>query len=150
METLITLLGTFLISLIIQKIWLKEYKFALAGRIAMAAMLVLTTIGHFLFTEGMAMMIPFLPFPIEIVYITAFIELSAAIGLLLPKYKTPTGWFLILFFILLLPANIYAAANHINIETAAYDGEGLDYLWFRIPLQLLFIVWVYWSAIRKS
>lgn len=150
METLITLLGTFSISLLIQKIWLKEYKFALAGRIAMAAMLVLTTIGHFLFAKGMAMMISFLPFPTAIVYITGFIELIAAIGLLLPKYKTPTGWFLILFFILLLTANIYAAANHINIETGTNDGEGLNYLWFRIPLQLLFIVWVYWSAIRKS
>ncbi len=150
METLITLLGTFLISLIIQKIYLKEYKFALAGRIAMAAMLILTTIGHFLFAKGMAMMISFLPFPIEIVYVTGVIELLAAIGLLLPKYKTPTGWFLILFFILLLPANIYAAVNHINIQTGAYDGEGLDYLWFRIPLQFLFIIWVYWSTIRKS
>lgn len=150
METLITLLGTFSISLIVQKIYLKEYKFALAGRIAMAAMLVLTTIGHFLFTKGMAMMIPFLPFPKEIVYVTGFIELIAAIALLLPKHKTLTGWFLILFFILLLPANIYAAANHINIKTGTYDGEGLDYLWFRIPLQLLFIVWVYWSTLRKS
>jgi len=150
METLITLLETFSISLIVQKIYLKRYKFALAGRIAMAAMLVLTTMGHFLFTKGMAMMIPFLPFPTEIVYATGFIELLAAIGLLLPKYKTPTGWFLILFFIVLLPANIYAAAKHINIETADYDGESFSYLWFRIPLQLLFIVWVYWSAIRKS
>ncbi|OJX49592.1 MAG: hypothetical protein BGO88_15245 [Flavobacterium sp. 38-13] len=150
METLITLLGTFSISLIIQKSYLKEYRFALAGRIAMSTMLVLTATGHFLFTKGMAMMIPFLPFATEIVYVTGLIELIAAIGLLLPKYKKVIGWFLILFFILLLPANIYAASSHIDIQNATYNGEGLDYLWFRIPLQLVIIVWVYWSAVRKS
>jgi hypothetical protein len=29
----------------------------------------------------------------------------------------------------------------------AFDGNGLNYLWFRVPLQILFIVWVYFSLI---
>lgn len=148
METIITLLGTFLVSLIVLRIKDKQYKFALSGRIAMSAMLVLTAVGHFLFTKGMAMMLPdFVPYRIELVYLTGFIELAAAIGLLLPKYSKTTAWLLIVFFIFLLPANIYAAMHHVNLQTAAFDGSGPEYLWFRIPLQLFFIVWVYLSAI---
>lgn len=151
METEITLLGTFLVSLIVLRIKHKQYKFALSGRIAMSAMLVLTAVGHFLFTRGMAMMLPdFVPYRIELVYLTGIIELAAAIGLLLPKYSKTTAWFLIIFFIVLLPANIYAAMHHVNLQTAAFDGSGPDYLWFRIPLQLFFIVWVYLSAIYSK
>lgn len=149
METLITLLGTFAAALIILKISRKKYEFALAGRIAMAAMLVLTALGHVLFTDGMALMIRFLPFNREIVYLTGLIELAAAVGLLLPQFKLRTAWFLIFFFIVLLPANIYQAIHHINLATATFDGAGLSYLWFRIPLQVLFIVWIYYSTIRK-
>lgn len=148
METEIILLGTFLISLIVLRIKYKQYKFALSGRIAMSAMLVLTTVGHFLFTKGMAMMLPdFIPYRFELVYFTGFIEMAAAIGLLLPKYSKATAWLLIIFFIVLLPANIYAAIHRVNLQTAAFDGSGPEYLWFRIPLQLFFITWVYLSAI---
>ena len=38
--------------------------------------------------------------------------------------------------------------NHVNYETGASDGNGMKYLWFRIPLQVFFILWVYWSALR--
>lgn len=125
METVITLVGTFLVSLIVLRIKYKQYKFALSGRIAMSAMLVLTAVGHFLFTRGMAMMLPdFIPYRIELVYLTGFIELAAAIGLLLPKYSKTTAWLLIIFFIVLLPANIYAAIHRVNLQTAAFDGNG--------------------------
>jgi uncharacterized membrane protein len=151
METEITLLGTFFISLIVLRIRYKEYKFALSGRIAMSAMLVLTAMGHFLFTKGMAMMLSdFIPFKIGIVYFTGILELAVAVGLLIPKIRVITAWLLIVFFVLLLPANIYAAMHHVNLQTATLDGKGPDYLWFRVPLQLAFIGWVYLSAIRPS
>ncbi|MGH2645000.1 MAG: hypothetical protein ACRDE2_13690, partial [Chitinophagaceae bacterium] len=59
-----------------------------------------------------------------------------------------TGWLLILFFILILPANISAATRHIDYQKPIAEGNGLAYLWFRIPLQILFIVWTYLSAIK--
>lgn len=149
METIITLLGIFMLSMILFKIIQGDYKIALSGRIAMSAMLVLTAVGHFMFAKGMAMMLPdFIPFRIEIIYFTGIIELTAAIGLLVPRMQIKTAWWLILFFILLLPANIYAAMKHVNLQEANFNGEGLNYLWFRIPLQLFFIGWVYRFAIR--
>lgn len=150
METLIILLGTFTITLLIARLVTKKFEIAMAGRIAMSVMLVFTAIGHFAFTKGMAMMISFLPCPIAIVYLTGIIELIAAAGLLIPKTRVLTGRLLILFFIVLLPANIYAAYHNINLQSADYSGKGISYLAFRIPLQLLFIAWVYYASIRNQ
>lgn len=150
METLIILFGVFASALLIVRLITKRFEFSQAGRIAMAAMLVFTAIAHFAYAKGMAMMISFLPWSTEIVYITGIIELAATAGLLIPKITLLTGKLLIVFFIVLLPANIYAACNNINLQTADYSGKGISYLWFRIPLQLLFILWVYYATIRNQ
>jgi len=149
MKPLIVLLLTFIISLLTIKLLRDAYDFALAAIIAMSAMLVFTSIAHFVFAKGMVMMMPgVVPFKRELVYITGIIELGAAVGLLIPGYRVLTAWLLILFFILLLPANINAAIRHIDYRKGTYDGAGTSYLWFRVPLQILFILWVYFAAIR--
>jgi len=150
MKPLIVLLGTFIIALITIKILKKKYNWQLAGRIAMAVMLSFTAIGHFIFTEGMTAMIPdFFPFKRELVYATGILEIIFAIGLLIPKIQLKTGWVLILFFIAILPANIKASLENINYQTGELDGNGLEYLWFRIPLQILFIAWIYFTTIKE-
>ena len=149
MKPLIVLLLSFTISLIVIKITNKEYDFALSARIAMSIMLVFTAIGHFAFTKGMSMMIPqFIPFKENFVYLTGIFEILLAIGLLIPKLKVLSGWALIVFLLLMLPANIYASLNNVNYQKGTFNGHGIIYLWFRIPLQILFIIWVYISAIR--
>jgi uncharacterized membrane protein len=151
MEPEIVLLVAFVISLVILRKRHKGYQFALAGRIGMSAMLIMTTIGHFMFPKGMALMLPdFIPYKVALVYLTGILELLAAIGLLLLRFRTMTAWCLIVFFVLLTPANIYAAIKHVNLETATFDGPGLSYLWYRIPLQVFFIGWIYLSAIKYS
>lgn len=150
MAPLIVLLSAFLIASLIFKIQTKEYHFSKSARIAMAVMLCFTAIAHFAFTKGMAMMIPsFLPFKITIVWLTGFLEILLGVGLLIPKYRKASGLVLILFLILMLPANIYAAVHNVNYQEATFYGHGLAYLWFRIPLQILFILWVYLSAVKK-
>ena len=98
----------------------------------------------------MAMMIPdFIPNRLAIVYLTGVIEILGAIGLLLPSFRMTTGWLLIVFFILIVPANIHAAIRHLDFQNGNYNGNGINYLWFRIPLQMFFIGWVYYFAILK-
>ncbi|WP_461532007.1 DoxX family protein [Sinomicrobium sp.] len=151
MKPLTVLLGAFVVSLVITKVFRGSFELALSGRIAMAVMLVFTAIGHFAFTKGMSLMIPeFIPFKTEIVYLTGIAEIAFAIGLLLPNYRVITAWSLIIFLILVLPANIWAAIKQLDYQRATFDGNGLAYLWFRIPLQILFIVWTYLLAIYKS
>lgn len=149
MKPLIVLLAVFIVSLLTTKFVRGNFEFALSGRIAMAVMLLFTAIGHFVFTKGMSMMLPdFIPYKTEVVYLTGIIEIAGAIGLFIPNFRILTAWLLIAFFILILPANIYAALKHIDYQKGTFDGNGLTYLWFRVPLQILFIIWTYLSAIK--
>ena len=117
----------------------------------MSCMLVFTAIGHFVYTHGMSLMLPsYIPFRHGVIYLTGIIELFAAVGLLIPRLQHLTAWFLIIFFVLILPANIHAALNKIDFQTGTTNGNGIAYLWFRVPLQILFIWWTYYFGIRKE
>lgn len=91
----------------------------------------------------------FIPFKTQAVHFTGLLEIVFALGLFLPTYRILTATLLIVFFILILPANTYAAVKNLDYQKGTYDGNGLKHLWFRIPLQLFFIVWVYLSVIFK-
>lgn len=150
MKPLIVLLVTFLISCVIFKLTKNSFNYRLSGRVAMAVMLIFTAIGHFAFSKGMAAMLPdFLPSKNFIVLATGILELLFAVGLFSSKHQNLIGWLLIGFLIMVLPANIKASLQHINYQTGEFDGPGLNYLWFRIPLQMLFIIWTYFSTIRS-
>ena len=149
MKPLIILIVVFAIALGVIYLLQAKANINISGRIAMSVMLLFTSIGHFKFKDGMAMMLPdFIPAKKLMVVFTGFIEILAAIGLLIPSTIKITGILLIVFFVLILPANIYAAIKKVDLEKANYNGNGLNYLWFRIPLQLLFIGWVYCFALK--
>lgn len=92
------------------------------------------------------MMPPVIPYKIEMVYFTGLVEIAAAIGLMIPGLRHVTAGLLILFFILILPVNINAALRHIDLEKSNYEGNGPSYLWFRVPLQILFIAWTWYFS----
>lgn len=150
MKPLIVLLSAWTLTLIIYKFVHGTWLYARSGRIAMSVMLIFTALGHFLYPEGMAMMLPdFVPFKQAIIASTGILEIAAAVGILVPRWRWTTAWLLIGFFILILPANIYAAAHNIDYQTGSFEGPGLAYLWFRIPLQILFIVWTYLCCLKN-
>jgi|SRR5699024_3676255 len=150
MKPFIVLIITFTLHLLAYRIIKGNYNFALAARVAMSVMLLFTAIGHFAFTKGMIMMLPeFIPYKIFVIYLTGVIEIAAAVGLFIPDIRQVTAWLLIVFFILILPANIRAAIHQVDYQKGTFEGDGLNYLWFRVPLQLFFISWVYLSAIYK-
>jgi uncharacterized membrane protein len=98
----------------------------------------------------MAAMLPdFIPAITEVVILTGVLEIFLSIGLLLPNYRHTIAWVLIIFLILILPANIKAAIENINYQTGESNGEGLNYLWFRIPLQVFFLLWTYLTSIKN-
>jgi len=149
MKPFILLVIVFILSLAATRIFGGAFDYALSGNIAMAAMLLLTSLGHFRFTKGMSMMLPaFIPFKTAMVYFTGLVEIAAAIGLLLPRFRHLTGCWLIVFFVLMLPVNINAAIKKIDYEKGDYTGSGLSYLWFRVTLQVLFIGWVWFFSVK--
>ncbi|KQS40561.1 hypothetical protein [Pedobacter sp. Leaf194] len=120
-----------------------------AGNIAMAVMLLFTAIGHFKFRTSMAAMIPlFIPKKVEIVVLTGVLEILLGICLCIEETRFYAGIALILFFLAILPANIYAAKHQINYEDLYKPGPGIKYLWFRIPFQFFLIAWVWYFSVR--
>lgn len=149
MKPLFVLICVFVVSLIATKLFKQNVDYKLSGKIALAAMLFFTALGHFLYTRGMAMMIPdCIPFRIELVYLTGIIEIVAALGIFIPSLRVGIGILLMVFFVLILPANINASINQLNYETGTFDGKGFSYLWFRIPFQGLLILWTYFFVVK--
>ena len=149
MKPLIVLLLSFVISLLTLYFIRGQFEFAFSGRIAISVMLAFTTLGHFVYTKGMVMMISgFIPFEKEMVYVTGIFEITTAIGLHISQIEQLTGWALIIFFVVMLPANINAAITHVDYQKGTTDGSGINYLWFRVPLQVVFILWTYYFSIK--
>jgi len=149
MKPLFVLIVTFILSLLLIKLFNSGWNFRLAGNIAMSVMLVFTSIAHFAFSKGMTLMMPsFFPLKKQIVWGTGVLEIFAAIALLVPAWRSATAIALMVFFILIIPANINAAIKKVDYQKANYEGSGINYLWFRVPLQVFFIAWVYWFAYR--
>ena len=144
MKPLFVLLSSFLITILILR-WVNGgWDYRLAARIAMAVMLFFTAMAHFVFTRGMEMMVPaFVPFKKGMVYFTGIAEIAGGIVLLLDHWYGIASLLLILLFMLMLPANVYAALHHVDYEKGTLGGKGPTYLWFRVPLQAFFIAWIY-------
>ena len=149
MKPLLVLLVSFVLALVTLMLLTGYYKTALAARIGMSAMLLFTAIGHFAFTTGMVMMVPeIVPFKKMVVYLTGIFEIIVAACLLIEFTRVLTGYILVVFLVLMLPANINAAVKKVDFQKADHNGEGLAYLWFRLPLQIFFIAWTYFAAIK--
>ena len=114
---------------------------ATRGRIGLSFLFLFTGVGHYTRTLGMAQMVPpFLPYPVETIYITGVFELLGAVGLWIPALMRLTGIALILMLIGFLPINFYAAFNYVD-----FGGHGIGpiYLLVRVPYQILLIWWTY-------
>ncbi|GAA0671677.1 hypothetical protein GCM10010193_24930 [Kitasatospora atroaurantiaca] len=116
----------------------------------LAAMLVATGSAHFAPASVtvmpshaglVAMVPPFVPFPHAMVYATGVLELLGALGLVVAATRSTAGIGLAALFVLMLPANIYAA-----IDDVPLNGEPATPLWFRVPEQMVFITIALWAA----
>ncbi len=148
MAPLIILIFSFLIFLSVNKLFYKnKLSLSFQGRSAMAIMLIFTALAHFNQTDYMVEMLPdFIPYKKATVYITGIIEFLAAIGLFIKRTVKITAYLLILFYFLVLPANIIGSIKQVNL--GGMDA-GAPYLYFRIPLQFLFMIWIYYFGIKK-
>lgn len=149
MIPLLVLLGSFLFLLAVRSVY-KDLTLAWAGRLAFAVMLLFAGTSHFYLTKGMVMSLPaFVPARETLVYLTGVIEIVLAFALVLAKNKRPVARWIIAFLVMALPSNIYAALNHVDMKNATYTGAGPLYLFFRVPLQLFFIAWVYYFSMHQ-
>ena len=118
------------------------------GRISLALLFLFTGLGHFVNPEPMAAMLPpWVPARVPIIYLTGVLEWAGAIGLLVRRYSRVAGICLLAFLVAVFPANVFAALNNVNM--GGHDA-GPAYLLVRGPFQLLLMWWAYHFAIRRA
>ena len=86
---------------------------------------------------------PYLPYHLELTYISGFFEILGGIGVLIQRVRTLAGYGLILLLVLVFPANIYMLFN--NVEREGWTLFSF-LLILRLPLQLIVIWWVRWCT----
>ncbi|HSI87631.1 MAG TPA: DoxX family membrane protein [Pyrinomonadaceae bacterium] len=147
MAPLIFLIVTFGITALADRYFLKgRLGLSLAGRIAMAVMLLVTGITHFTNTDEMIKMMPDpMPWKREMVYFTGVCEFLAIPGLIWERTRRLAAILLIVFFVAVLPANVVGSMKQVQMGGMEY---GTVYLWFRVPLQIFFIWWTWYFALR--
>ena len=93
----------------------------------------------------LAMMPSYLPWPEELHRFAAGAEILGGIGLLLRPLRRWAGWGLLALLAAVFPANVHIAMH---------GWKGFDIpswvLWVRLPFQLVFAAWVWWTAIAPG
>ena len=84
---------------------------------------------------------PYLPYELELVYISGLFEILFGGMLLFKKTRFLAGWGLILLLIAVYPANIYLAQTN----GAAMNTTPLI-AWGRLPVQFIFVGLAYWHS----
>jgi uncharacterized membrane protein len=117
-------------------------------RIALRWLLAIAMVGigvlHFVDAQAfVAIMPPWIPWHLAMVYISGFFEIAGGVGLLIPQTRRAAGWGLIALYIAVFPANLHMAINDVPL-----NGEHLPpaMLWGRLPFQLVFIALAYWVS----
>ena len=118
------------------------------ARVATGIAFVLIGISHFIVPGTyLAMMPPFLPAPIFLIYLSGFFEILGGIGLIIAKTKRLAAIGLTLLLLAVFPANIYVALN--NVQLGGWLNYAV-YQWLRLPMQFVLIGWVWWCEREKG
>jgi uncharacterized membrane protein len=100
--------------------------------------------NHFRIAEVYMSVIPhYLPWPRALVDISGAAEILGGIGILIPKARVAAGWGLIALLVAVFPANIDMALH-------GYRSVSGWLLWLRLPFQLVFVAWIYWTCCRAG
>lgn len=117
----------------------QRFDLTLWATLGLAFAFVFFFVGHLVQTDGMvAMLPPWVPQRLALVYATGVLEVVIAVGLVIPASRRLALLAALAVLVLFYPANIYAAWQ--QIDYAGYRW-GLSYLWVRTPLQLLLLGW---------
>ena len=116
--------------------------FKLISMYLMSFFYVFTGVKHFTDPQWfMQIMPPYLPYHLQLVYLSGFFEILFGLLLLYSKTRIIGGWGLILLLIAVFPANIYLAQTNgstMNISPII--------AWGRLPFQMVFIALAYWHT----
>jgi uncharacterized membrane protein len=131
---------------IISKANMKYYP--LIGRIILSFFFISVGIFHLISPKAFLLIMPsYLPIPLALVYISGVAELLGGMAIMIPFLRKMAAWGLIVLLIAVFPANIYALQNGMTIA-----GHSVPHwiLILRLPVQFIFIYWVYGCCLKKD
>ena len=103
-------------------------------------------LNHFLNPGFYESIMPtYMPAHTEFVYASGAAEMLGAAAVMYPHTRRVGGWFLIAVLLGIFPANLHMALN-----TEDYASIPPWALLARLPLQVLFIYWVWLAAVSES
>lgn len=112
------------------------------SRYLLAAAFIVAGANHFRSPElYLSMMPPWLPAHEALNFISGAAEIAGGIGLLIPRTRHMAAIGLILLLLAVFPANLHLAIHgwpEMDIPRWV--------LWLRLPFQLIFIAWVFFSC----
>lgn len=115
-------------------------------RLTLAAFFIGAGANHFIHPGlYLGFMPSWLPHPLAINRISGAAEVAGGIGLLVPSLRFAAGWGLVTLLVAVYPANLYAAALG-HMPGLPFSSQTL---WLRLPFQAVFVVWIWWVALRR-
>ncbi len=115
-------------------------------RFLLGVFFVLAGLGHFYSPNFyLRMMPPYIPFPLEMVYLSGFFEITLGLAVFISRFRRLAGLGLILLLIAVFPANL-----HMAFHPELFPEISKTILYGRLPFQLIFILSVYWVTLSKK
>jgi uncharacterized membrane protein len=115
-------------------------RFKFVTRYLLGTLFVAAGINHFVNTAMyVSIMPPYLPWHLELVYISGVAEMGLGFLLLFNRFAVVASWGLIALCVAVLPANV-----HMAMHAELYPSLPALGLWLRLPAQGLLIAWAWW------
>jgi uncharacterized membrane protein len=109
----------------------------------MAAFYIAAGTAHFIWPQSYMPMMPlYLPWHVELIYLSGAAEFVLGALVLLPQTRYHAAWGIIVLLIAIFPANIHIAVNDVPLFGAT-EGAGI-WNWLRLPFQAVLIAWAWW------
>ena len=114
------------------------------ARLGIALSFVAVGVSHFTSPQVFVGIMPsYLPWHLELVYLSGLFEILGGLGLALPFSRRFAAFGLLALLVAVFPANIHMLVNEVYLEGMPREPW---LLWLRLPFQLLFAFAVSWAG----
>ncbi|MCB9664367.1 MAG: DoxX family protein [Alphaproteobacteria bacterium] len=94
------------------------------------------------------MMPPWLPWHLELVWLSGAFEILGAVGLLVPRTRRVAAWGLLALLVAVFPANVHMAVAGVELPVDALPQSEAG-RWIRLPFQLVIAAQVAFAGLWR-